>query len=166
MSTVISLGRYKVTADRSYFRIDTSKLPKTPPPPPAVDVRKFTSVAEAQDVVSFRIQQPAWLPTGFQFDHIRVWPMRPDGPLMGAQEYRATDRRLLITQEPVLTGTHLVPGPLIEVKIAGQPAAIFQWQARNALVRACIMEREDSLVRIDALGLVQEELVKVAESLK
>lgn len=107
------------------------------------------------------------MPDGLQFIGIQVYPGGLREELVSTQTYRAADRRdLLILQHPAIIGTHLVPGPLTEAVVNGRPVAVYETEMRNSTVRHCILEREDSFVKIMAVGLSQKEVIEVVESLQ
>ena len=180
LMAVFDLGQTNVQIAPEYT---PTMLPTT-----AIDggraVQQNLTLQEAQDLVSFTIPQPGYLPQGFRLAGVNSYRY-PDLPAWIPQPYfvellyyDSAGGELLLRVYSIALGDGAnisslnLRAPPIEhakdVDLNGQPGVLLQWDldTPGAVWREVVWEQDDLILALSSVDLDEPELLRVARSIE
>ena len=146
-------------------------------------VQQRLTLDEAQDLVSFTIPQPGYLPSGFRLEGVNSYRY-PDLPAWVPQPffvellyYNSEREELLLRVYSIGLGDGAniaslnLSAPLIEhakdVDVNGRPGVLLQQDraASGALWQELVWEQDDLILALSSVHLEEQELLNVARSI-
>jgi len=147
-------------------------------------IRQDLTLEEAQDLVSFDIPQPGYLPPGFQLETVRSYAY-PDLPAWLPQPFFVEliyggddgDEVLLrvysivLGDEASISSLNLRAPPIdqaTDVDVNGQPGALLRLDLdrSGAVLHEVVWEQDDLILALSSLHLDEAELLRIARSIR
>jgi hypothetical protein len=180
------IGQTAVAGFMAVFRLGHTDVSIAPvsTPPTAAGIPSRLTLEEAREMVSFPIPQPAYVPPGYRLSGVNSYTY-PDLPIWvpqpflvelvyegdGKDELVLYVYSILLGDQATISRLDLQATPIEavqDVDVNGQPGVLLRLEAAGAGTawQEVVWEHEDLILALSSTHLTQEDLLRVARSVR